>query len=159
AAYNRMLERVKSAIDHAEKDTLPRIHDRIEDAKEKAVELGELTQEEAQKIGDYLRRDLGDAAKFMTRTGSELHEWLSFDIELIEDRLRGLFEQMVDQTRMELDKLAMNAWKSEHLNTGEITAMGTLRCTSCGKEMRFQGTGHIPPCPKCHNTSFSRIAE
>ncbi len=152
AAYNLMLERVKTT-------TLPGIHDRIEAAKEKAVELGELTAEEAEKIGTYLRRDLRDAAEYMAKTGKELREWLSLDLDLIEERLLKMFSVMVDHTMVELDRLAREAWKSEHLLTGEITAMGTLRCADCGKEMHFRATGHIPPCPKCHGTTFTRVAE
>ncbi len=152
AAYNQMLERIKTT-------TLPNLQDRIEAAKEKAVELGELSGEEAEKIGDYLHRDLKDAAEYMAKTGKELREWLSLDVELIEDRLLKMFSVMVDHTMMELDRLALEAWKSEHMLTGEITAMGTLRCADCGKEMRFRATGHIPPCPKCHGTAFARVAE
>jgi hypothetical protein len=38
----------------------------IEHAAEKAVELGELTREEARLIGGYLKRDLEDAGQYLT---------------------------------------------------------------------------------------------
>ena len=157
--YQRMLERVRSAIETAEKDTWPHLHDQIAEAKEKAVELGELTREEAEKLGDYLKRDLTDAAEFMTRTGKELREWLSFDLDVIEDRLMNMFALMVDHTREELQRLAEQARESEYLHTGEITAMGALRCTECGKEMSIHTPGNIPPCPVCQGTRFSRVAD
>ena len=158
-AYQRMLERVKAAIETAEKDTLPQLQEQIADAKEKAVELGELTREEAERLGDYLRRDLTDAAEFMARTGKELRDWLSFDLDVIEDRLASVFALMVDHTREELQRLAEEARESEYLHTGEMTAMGSLRCTGCGKQMRFHTPGHIPPCPSCHGTRFTRVAD
>ena len=157
--YQRMLERVRSAIDTAEKDTWPHLHEQIAEAKEKAVELGELTREEAEKLGDYLKRDLTDAAEFMTRTGKELRDWLSFDLDVIEDRLMNMFALMVDHTREELQRLAEQARESEYLHTGEITAMGALRCTECGKEMSIHTPGNIPPCPACQGTRFSRVAD
>ena len=157
--YQRMLERVRSAIETAEKDTWPHLHDKIAEAKEKAVELGELTREEAEKLGDYLKRDLTDAAEFMTRTGKELREWLSFDLDVIEDRLMNMFALMVDHTREELQRLAEQARESEYLHTGEMTAMGALRCEDCGKEISFHTPGHIPPCPACQGTRFSRVAD
>lgn len=159
SAYHRMLERVRTAFElTGESGALPALQEKIEDAKEKAVELDELTRDEAEKIGEYLRRDLHDAAGFMADTGKELRDWLSFDLELIEARLAKVFALMVDQTRLELDRLAERARESEALHTGEVTAMGTLRCTGCGKEMQFKKPGHIPPCPKCHGTRFSRVA-
>ena len=158
-AYQRMLERVKSTIETAEKDTLPHLQEQIADAKEKAVELGELSREEAEKLGDYLRRDLIDAAEFMSRTGKELRDWLSFDMDVIEDRLMNMFALMVDHTREELRRLAEQARESEYLHTGEMTAMGALQCADCGKEMHFHKPGHIPPCPACNGTRFSRVAE
>lgn len=170
--YQRMLERVRSAIETAEKDTWPHLHEQIAEAKEKAVELGELTREEAEKLGGYLKRDLTDAAEFMTRTGQELRDWLSesrtgkalqdwlsFDLDVIEDRLMNMFALMVDHTREELQRLAEQARESEYLHTGEITAMGALRCTECGKEMSIHTPGNIPPCPACQGTRFSRVAD
>ncbi len=158
-AYQRMMERVKAAIETAERDTLPRLQEQIAEAKDKAVELGELTREEAERIGEYLQRDLTDAAEFMTRTGKELRDWLSFDLDVIEDRLMSMFALMVDHTREELQRLAEQARESEYLHTGEMTALGAVRCTECGKEMQFHKPGHIPPCPRCHGSRFSRVAD
>ncbi len=158
-AYQRMMERVKAAIETAERDTLPRLQEQIAEAKDKAVELGELTREEAERIGEYLQRDLTDAAEFMTRTNKELRDWLSFDLDVIEDRLMSMFALMVDHTREELQRLAEQARESEYLHTGEMTALGAVRCTECGKEMRFHKPGHIPPCPRCHGSQFSRVAD
>ncbi|MCK5669240.1 MAG: hypothetical protein KAI15_09155, partial [Gammaproteobacteria bacterium] len=41
--------------------------------------------------------------------------------------------------------------------TGEIAGFGTLVCDECGEKLHFHKSGHIPPCPKCHKTSFHRI--
>ena len=158
-AYRQMLERIKATIDEAEKDRLPRLQDQISEAMEKAVELGELTREEAEKIGNYLQRDLVDAAEFMADTGKELRDWLSFDRDLIEEKILNMFALMVDHTREQLHWFAEQARESEYLHTGEVTAMGTVRCVDCDKEMHFHAPGHIPPCPSCRGTRFKRVAE
>ncbi|MEO5703334.1 MAG: zinc ribbon-containing protein [Gammaproteobacteria bacterium] len=163
-AYNRMLERVKVTLEHAEHEALPSIQQHIESAKKKAVELGELTRDEAEKIGVYVKRDLHDAAQYVTSTGKELAAWLSFDLKLIEQRVLDVFSTMVDRTRLELDRLglqAKNADEAQHMSvwhTGEVTGVGTLSCTACGQAMHFHATGRIPPCPKCHAITFQRIA-
>jgi len=164
-AYNHMLERVKAALEHAEHDTLPTVQQHIESAKKKAVELGELTRDEAEKIGAYVKRDLHDAAQYVTGTGKELASWLRFDLELIEQRVLDVFSTMVDKTRLELDKLGLRAKSvdaAKHVNvwhTGEVTGVGTLKCTACGQAVHFHATGRIPPCSKCHATTFRRSLE
>lgn len=162
-AYNRMMERVKAALEHAEHDTLPTVQQHIESAKKKAVELGELTRDEAEKIGAYVKRDLHDAADYLTTTGRELATWFRFDLKLIEQRMLDAFAGIVDRTRLELDKLGLRAKAADETktmntwHTGEVTSVGTLSCAACGQPMHFHSTGRIPPCPKCHATIFRRI--
>ncbi len=164
-AYNRMMERVKAALEHAEHDTLPTVQQHIESAKKKAVELGELTREEAEKIGTYVKRDLHDAAQYMSSTRKELATWLRFDLKLIEQRVLDMFSTMVDRTRLELDKLGLRAREADDeanrdtRHTGEVTGVGTLACAACGQAVHFHATGRIPPCPKCHATTFQRVME
>jgi hypothetical protein len=157
-AYNTMLGRVEQTIQKAEKDVMPTLEKNIEAAQEKATELEELTREEAERIGTYLRRDLVDAANYLAETGDELRDWLRFDLELIEDRLLDSFTGLVDRTRLELQELAQQAMQYGEWHTGEIVGIGTLRCKSCGELLHFHATGHIPPCPACHGTTFKRIS-
>lgn len=157
-AYNTMMERVESAIARADKEGMPVLEKTIEKAAENAHELGELTKEEAEKISSYLKRDLQDAAGYLSESGEQLKEWLSFDLELVENRLMEIFSTMVDHTKLELDKLATRADQIGEWHTGEIVGVGTLRCKACGELLHFHATGHIPPCPKCQKTAFSRIS-
>ena len=85
-AYQQMMERARSRLEEfeqAEKAAFPQLSASIEHAAEKAVELGELTREEARLIGGYLRRDLEDAGYYLATTGRDLKEWMRFDLELI----------------------------------------------------------------------------
>ncbi len=157
-AYHRMLENVKTFIDDAGKEFGPKIQYAIDAAKDKAGEIDELTREEIDKLGDYLQRDLEDAGQYLQENGKELADWLKFDIELIEDRFIDTFAVVADQTKLELAQLADRANKIGVWKTGEITGIGTLVCKSCGEELHFHKTGHIPPCPKCNATEFKRPA-
>lgn len=155
-AYNRMLENVKTFINDAEKEYGPKIQYGLESAKEKAGELEELTKEEVEKVGVYLKRDLMDAAEYLQENGKDLSDWLNFDIELIEERFIDTFSVIADQTRLELDRLADQANAVGVWKTGEIAGIGTLVCKSCGEQLHFHKPGHIPPCPKCHGVEFKR---
>jgi predicted nucleic acid-binding Zn-ribbon protein len=158
SAYRRMLERVRAAIGKAERDALPRLQHGIAEARDRAVELGELTREEAERVGEYLRRDVEDAATYLSETGLELKDWLRFDLELVEARLLDMFSSMVDETRLELDRIAAAAQAAETLEAGEVAGLGTLRCVTCGHELDFPQPGVIPPCPGCGATRFRRVS-
>ena len=159
AAYETMLERVNSAVEKAEQTTIPALKKNIEHAREKAIEVGELTREEAEKIGTYLERDMKDAGEFLAKTGEEFGTWFRFDLELIENRLLESFVNVADKTKVELEALAERARQATLYHTGEVTGPGALVCTSCGKEIHFHKTGHIPPCAGCRGTEYRRSVE
>lgn len=156
-AYENMLERVDDLLEKAEETALPTLKKGLEHAREKAIELDELTREEAEKIASYVERDMHDAAGFLHKTGEEFREWLRFDLELIENRLLDMFAKVADKTSLELGRFAEQAREASLYHTGEITGPGTLICSECGKEMHFHKTGHIPPCAGCHGTRFARV--
>lgn len=156
AAYDRMMTRVHDFLDTAESKALPTLKQRIELARQRAVELREITSDEADKIAAYVERDLHDAAEYLQRSGQEFSTWLQFDLQQVEKRMFELFATVADRTRVELDKLAAQARSAQQYHTGEITGIGTLYCVDCNTQMHFRKTGRIPPCPKCHHTTFKR---
>ena len=155
-AYEAMLERVHEAADNAEQKTVPWMREALADARDKAVELGELTREEAEKVSRYVERDLHEAASYIADTGQELRDWLSFDWQLMQNRMLDMFAGMAEQTRAALKGFAEQARQARLYHTGEITAPGVLQCTECAEELHFKKTGRIPPCPKCNGTDFKR---
>jgi len=155
-AYERMLERVDEMLEKAEKSTVPLLRQSIDAAREKAVELNELTREEAEKIAAYLERDMKDAAHYLSETGDEFRSWLKFDIQLLESRIMEMFAKVADRTRIELEHFAAQARESAFYHTGEITGPGTLICASCGKPMHFRKAGRIPPCFRCRGSKYMR---
>lgn len=155
-AYNRMMERVKALLEQSEKKTLSALERSVEIAQDKAVELGELSREEANRVGSYLRRDLEDAGEYLADSGDELESWLHFDIELVEERLWEAFTAAADQTKLAYLELAQRARRASEYRTGDVTTMGTLQCQNCGELLHFHATGPIPPCPQCGETRFAR---
>ena len=163
-AYDRMMERVKlrlEELEQAEREALPQLRASIEHAAEKAVELGELTREEARLIGGYLKRDLEDAGQYLTTTGQDLRAWLRFDLELLEDRMLDFFQRGVDQSRLDLLAFEASAAEveTERYRSGEITGPGTLQCEKCGESMVFLASATIAPCPVCGGIDFVRVTE
>ncbi len=158
--YNRMMARVKAALEQMGEKTGPRLREAIEHAKEKAVELEELTEEEAQRIGEYLRRDIEAAANYLaSEEVQELRDWFRIDVELIERQLLDMFLSVADQTKLDMLKFQEQLEEASEYHTGEITGPGALACLNCGEILHFHRTSRIPPCPKCHGTVFTRDLE
>ena len=129
----------------------------IDHALERLSEWGELTREEVEKIGDYLKRDVEDAANFMDTNSKELKDWLSYDFYMIEGTLGETFSKMVDETRKTLNDFEQEASRIGEWHTGEVVGLGTFECKKCGEVIHFHKPGHMPPCPKCHASKYRRL--
>ncbi|PCI70579.1 MAG: hypothetical protein COB26_01310 [Piscirickettsiaceae bacterium] len=155
-AYDTMVKRLHDVVEKAEKIAIPTIDENIQQAKEKAIELGELSREEANKVAGYLKRDLDDVSAYLQETQEEFSEWLSFESTLIEGKIGDWLNLVADKTKLQWDKLSLDAIKAQLYHSGEVTGPGTLECIACEQTLNFKKTGHIPPCPKCHKTEFKR---
>ena len=156
-SYELMLEESIKDLHKIEDKSAPVIHDLIANAKEKLSAAGELSHEEAERIGEYLERDLVDAGRYLAETGRELKDWLGFETALIEDEFLLMLQQAADQTQLEWLKLRLQAQAERpSYKTGEVVAPGTFVCLKCGEEIHLHKAGHLPPCPKCAATGYRR---
>jgi len=155
-AYEKMFERAARNLHKAEEKSGDLLHKLIDEAKNKAVELEELSREDAEKLSAYLKRDLSDAANYLSETGRELEDWLGFEATLVESGIFDFLLKAADKTTLALLKMKEDAQQASAYRTGEITGAGTLVCDQCGENLHFRRAGKIPPCPKCHKTAFHR---
>lgn len=155
-AYRDILQHLRDGWHEAGEKALPPLKESLDKAMQRASDLGELSREEAEKVGDYIKRDLEEAADFMTENGRQLKDWLQFDLEFAESKFAEMFAQVADKTRLELESLAERARRVGEWHTGEITGVGILQCKQCGEQLHFEKPGHIPPCPKCKGTVFKK---
>jgi polyhydroxyalkanoate synthesis regulator phasin/predicted RNA-binding Zn-ribbon protein involved in translation (DUF1610 family) len=151
-----MLERTHALIEQAEKEAVPAFRELLHKTRDSMVELGELTREEARRVSDYVERDIRDAAVYIAESGEDIKSWWRFDLDQIEQRMLEVFAQVADQTSLQLQNWAEQARQANLYHTGDVSAPGTLVCSSCGAQMQMHETGRIPPCPKCHATRFKR---
>jgi len=156
-AYRAMLERVHALIGQPG-DRVSALRADLEFAKEKAVELSELSREEAERILIYLERDLRDAAIFIANTGHELRQWWRFDLQQMEHRLSEMFISVADKTSVQLQTMNEELRHTAVYLANEITGPGTLVCRNCGHEFHFIQPTRIKVCINCHNTEFVRIS-
>lgn len=154
-AYNRMIERAREIMQKSGE----RLDNAVDEARETAHELGELTRDEADLLAQYVKRDLQDLGDYLRDPDGDLRTWFQMDTELIEASIRDLLFSVADQTSVQLAEFARNAGRPAIWRTGEMTAPGVLECTKCTEQLRFTKAGRIPPCPSCHNTEFRRLRE
>jgi hypothetical protein len=155
-AYETMLERSVTEFRKLEKKTGPALHSLIDKAKAKAVELGELTEDEAAHLAEYLKRDLSDASFYISEHGRELKDWLGFEDSLIAAELLDVFLQAANPSTVDMNELKLELAAQSIYKTGEVTGPGALVCDECDEVLHFHKAGRIPPCPKCHKSSFHR---
>ena len=103
-AYNQMVSRVKNSIDNAEAHAIPTLQKAIEQARDQAIYLGEISIEDAEEIGNFIKHDINEAAEYLMETSHEFSEWLLLDIDIIEQKVLELFLSVADKTRVELEQ-------------------------------------------------------
>jgi len=154
--YETMLEDVVERLLKVEEFSAPILHDLIDDAKEEAVKLEKVTKEEAAQLAETLKQDLNEGAHYLAKTGLEFKDWLGFEVETLESAALGKLLSVVDKTKLQMLALKNEIDKRAHPHTGEVTGAGTLVCDQCGEKLHFHKAGKVPPCPKCHGTTFHR---
>jgi len=143
---------------NAEEKYQPILYQCINHAKRRLVDLGELSEQEAESIGSYLQRDIEDATQFMSLANKRFQEWLALDWLSVETTLFDTCRQVADQTVIEWQRLRQRLpLRSLSYHSGEITGIGSLQCKNCQQILQFSKTSRIPPCPKCHKTEFLRL--
>lgn len=158
SAYERMLERIRQGSEAGDGVRLSRL---LDAAQRRAIELRELSREEAERIGEALRRDIAATAAGGAADRQALLDWLRLDLGIAEQRLLDLFSSVADRTRLGLLELEMAARAADPRawEAGQITGLGALQCTACRQTVRIRPPGRIPDCPDCRGTLFVRTGK
>ena len=156
AVYEKMFERAAENMHTAEVKTGSLLHKAVDEAKYKAVELEELSKDDAAKVSEWLKRDLDDTVSYLSETGHELKDWLGFEKTLLESTTLDLLLKAADKTTVKSLLMKEDVRQAFVYKTGEITSAGTLICDQCGEKLHFYKAGKIPSCPRCHGTTFHR---
>ncbi len=100
--YERMLTRIRKRLAEAEANAPLPIYMVIEEAREQAIALGEMTQAEAEQVTYWLKHDLVHLRDVLQRTERGVMTWLGLDLHLIE---QGLLDILADPTRVDWVRL------------------------------------------------------
>lgn len=126
----------------------------LDKAQEQLTALGEFSAEQGKEFRQYLARDLEQTVADAQKLGEEAKERLH-PARLGAGALASL-AAMLELTSQALHALGDRTRASLSYRTGEITTAGTLTCQACGQQVQLKRTGHVPPCPKCSGTAFTK---
>jgi len=123
-------------------------------AGDEFTSAGKFTREQADKVSAYVRRDL----KLLGEQAEKARESLkkAVDPQRVAAGAQSAFSRILAATAETLSEWAEKSEKQVEHKTGEVTSAGTLTCKACGNSIHLSGTGHVPPCPKCHKTLFRK---
>ena len=158
-AYDRMLQRAEQALASTTERSEATLEHALDTARKRAIELGELTQDEADRIHGFVTRDLYDVGQHQATEEREVADWLRLGVLLVEKDVLNRFTRLAETAKVEFKHLQKAGNKLDEWHTGEVTTIGSLRCQRCGEVLRFDRTESIPACPKCQATVFERIRE
>lgn len=157
-SYTESLHRVESALADAELKSWEQVQAEIDKAVafEKGAER--LTRDEVALLSEWLRRDLSALMGFVQTTGQGLKDWLRFDLDLLEDRLRRSLLSIADQTQVDGFRLGHQLDHEEGSYVqGELALPGLLQCTDCGHLICLVGASQLESCHHCGNGYFRRV--
>lgn len=112
SAYNEMMHEMREAFEQDKLNEMS-LQKALNLAKHQAVHRGNVSAEEAHEIGEYIKRDINDAAEFMMETSDEFCDWLMLDIEVIERKVIKLFLTVAEKTRIELEQFSQSPSKNK----------------------------------------------
>lgn len=153
-AYDDLSSRASEYLRRTQVVTAEAITVAIAQARQAATAAGEFTSEQVERASKYVNRDLLD----IQRNQDRAHTFFTKTLE--PSRLRSGFlalaSDVLERTGSGLSRLSDRLERPLIIHTGEVTGPGTLTCVECGGEMRYEDSGRIPPCPRCHKTAFRK---
>jgi Zn finger protein HypA/HybF involved in hydrogenase expression len=145
--YEQLASRTADLLEEGKKT----FDEALKKAKEELSTAGNFSREQADKLGEYVRRDLKENAGKAKDAVKKAVEPLR-----VAAGVQSAFTRILTSAAETLTELAERSEKSLEFKTGEITSPGTLTCKDCDSEMHMTKTTRIPPCPKCHKTIFRK---
>lgn len=141
--YLSAKERGREAMDRA-----------MEKAKADLVNAKAFTEERGERLRQQLSSDLDQTMVAVRKLGDKARK--RFDPARLEAGALSSLVSVLEATGKAMQDLGDKAREKLTVQTGQITSAGTLVCTNCGQTVHLKHTGHVPPCPKCHGTTFTK---
>lgn len=153
-AYDAIVARVVEQLRRTQDRGADAVSNAVDRAQEVTRTAGEFTSEQIDRASGYVRRDLFSLSENRERASELFSQRLR--PSRVRDGFLSLASEVFERAGSGFSRISDRLEKPLQFDTGEVTGPGTLTCDECGSQMRFRDSGRIPPCPKCHATSFKK---
>lgn len=123
-------------------------------AHHQLIDAGEFSAEQGKELKQYMAKDLDQTIADVEHLGDSAKDKLN-PSRLSAGALSSL-SAVLNIADSNLQSLKNKTSEKLKFKTGEVTSAGTLTCLACGQVVHLKATSHVPPCPKCKATSFSK---
>lgn len=158
-AYNKVWARLSNNLTDAEIKSWDLLQKQVEEAVEIELTAEQMTRDELDLIGAYVKRDLAQFGHYSHMASEGVAAFLKFDLNYLEKTALTALLGMADRTRIDQELLRE---RLEHADdeyiAGELATVGTLECLNCGMPHRLLETVVIEPCQKCAGQYFKRVS-
>ncbi len=148
--YQKLADRAAEIL----KDGRKTVDEALKKAGDEIASGGDFTREQAEKIGNYLRRDLSEVGRKLKQSRETVIN--AAEPHRLAAGVQSGLAKLLHTTADVLSEIAERSEKVLEFHTGEVTSPGFLTCNVCGKEISLKATVRIPPCPSCHKTVFRK---
>jgi putative protein kinase ArgK-like GTPase of G3E family len=145
--YEKLAARTAELLEEGKKT----LDEALKKAKDELTKAGNFTNEQADKVAEWVRRDVRQGAQ---KASDAVRS--AIDPQRMAAGAQSIFARILTSTADTLNDLAKKTEQTLEFKTGEVTNAGTLTCKGCGAEMHMKKPARIPPCPKCHQTVFRK---
>lgn len=149
--YDELADKFHEIFEDSADTTSEFAHNAMEKARQQLTAAGKFTEEQGQKLKAFLENDFSRLVKEMKAGAKEKLNPSRLGVGALSSMAK-----LLHTTGVALSSFADKADGALACRSGEITSAGKLKCDACGYEMHFKKTGRIPPCPKCHKTTFTK---
>jgi hypothetical protein len=133
----------------------PEIQDALGMAREALVMHGTLTQSQAQRVQEWLVRDLEHLAASMVRGSRGAAAEVRAGLRRSPGALGSLLDAL-EGSEDAVHHVAAHVRGPELRRVGEVTCAGMLSCAECGRPQRLAASTQLEPCRGCRGTSYLR---
>jgi isocitrate dehydrogenase len=126
----------------------------LDKAQKQLLKVEVIGAEYGEELKQLLARDLDQVITNAQRLGGEAKE--KFHPSRLGAGALASLANALELTSNALHNMSDKTRTAITYKTGEVTSAGTLTCQACKAQIQLKETAHIPPCPKCAHTLFSK---
>ena len=150
----QMLTRVSKKLESIDSKS---VEHALEEAKDTAIKLGEISYEEGEFIIKSLKRDFSHLGKFLQQAKVSLSDWIKFDIEYLEGPVWEMLCQIADKTQLEQKQSQMDVALDCLYHAGETVLIGSFICQKCKEIQKLYHIQELSVCSNCDGKIFNRF--